>query len=144
MYKHFSKCDRLPRWHAIWLAAIMSAAATALAADKPEAVDVTKLPPPAKQQVDFNKDIMPIFKKSCWDCHGDGVQMGDYRLDSRDATLKKAEHGEAIIPGKSEKSPLVHYVALLVKGKEMPPSGNDPLTKEQIGLIRAWIDQGAK
>ena len=54
----------------------------------------------------------------------------------------------AIIPGKSDKSPLIHYVADLVVDMEMPPTDTrekyPPWTKEQIALVRAWIDQGAK
>jgi mono/diheme cytochrome c family protein len=119
------------------------ATATAFAADKP-AVDLSKLPPAATNKIEFAKDILPIFKKSCVDCHGPDVQMGDYRLDSRELALKKGEHVIAIVPGKSEQSPLIHYVARLVKDMDMPPEGNDPLSKEQIGLLRAWIDQRAK
>ena len=50
-----------------------------------------------------------------------------------------------IVPGKSEKSPLVLAVARLVEDEAMPPDGKgDPLSKDQVGLLRAWIDQGAK
>jgi hypothetical protein len=38
-------------------------------------------------------------------------------------------------------------VAQAAKDEEenMPPKGKgEPLSKEQVGLIRAWIDQGAK
>jgi len=49
-----------------------------------------------------------------------------------------------VIPGQSAKSPLIHYVTRLVEDMEMPPAGKgEPLTPEQIGLLRAWIDQGA-
>jgi hypothetical protein len=65
-------------------------------------------------------------------------------LDNRESALKGGDNGVDIVPGDSGKSPLVYYVARLVEDMEMPPAGKgDPLTPEQIGLLRAWIDQGA-
>src|SRR5262249_41342885 len=51
--------------------------------------------------------------------------------------------GADIRPGDSTNSPLIHFVARLVEDREMPPPGKGTaLTAEQIGLLRAWIDQG--
>jgi mono/diheme cytochrome c family protein len=114
-------------------------AITALAA----APDVTKLPPAAGRSVDFVKDIRPILEKSCRTCHGAEKQKGGYRLDSRTAALRGGEtYSPAMKPGDSTGSPLIHLVAGLVPDSKMPAKG-DPLTPEQIGLLRAWIDQGA-
>jgi hypothetical protein len=109
-------------------------------------VDITKLPPAvSKPDVTFAKDIMPLFEKSCFKCHGEEKQKAKLRLDSIAAIKKGSENGEVMVVGKSEKSSLVHVVAGLVEDMMMPPEGKaDPLTKEQIGLLRAWIDQGAK
>jgi hypothetical protein len=120
-----------------------------VAADK-KAVDVSKIPPASeKKGVTYEADIKPIFEKSCIKCHGSEKQKGKLRLDSLAATLKGGEDGKVIEAGDSAKSMLVHNVAHV--GDEdmfMPPPDNKdkipPLTKEQIGLIRAWIDQGAK
>ena len=120
----------------------ISAAVSLSAAD----VDVSKLPPAAtKTGLTFDKDIKPIFEKSCVKCHGAEKQKGKLRLDSLEASLKGGENGESIVKGNSAKSPLVHTIARLDPDSAMPPDGKgDPLTKEQIGVIRAWIDQGAK
>ncbi|MDX1951337.1 MAG: c-type cytochrome domain-containing protein [Verrucomicrobiota bacterium] len=109
-------------------------------------VDVSKLPPASdKKGVTFDKDIKPIFEKSCFKCHGTEKQKGKLRVDSLDAILKGGENGEVIAKGNSAKSSLVHAVSGLVEDMLMPPEGKgDPLTKEQVGLVRAWIDQGAK
>lgn len=107
-------------------------------------VDVSKLPPAATRPVEFMKDVQPIFAKSCVSCHGPEKQKGGYRVDSPAATLKGGEaYSPAIKPGDSAGSPLIHLVAGLVPDSLMPAKG-DPLTAEQIGLLRAWIDQGAK
>lgn len=108
-------------------------------------VDISKLPKPADKKIDFKKDIQPILKKSCLECHEEGSVFGDFRLDSREEALKGGEHGIDIVVGKSEKSPMIYFVAYLVPDLEMPPKGEgEPLTKEEISLLRAWIDQGFK
>ena len=109
-------------------------------------VDVSKLPPASTQkEVTFAKDIKPMLEKSCFKCHGEEKQKAKLRVDSAEAIKKGSENGEVIVVGNSAKSSLVHTVAGLVEDMMMPPEDKgDPLTKEQIGLLRAWIDQGAK
>jgi cytochrome c5 len=111
----------------------------ALAADKP-------LPAASdKKGVSFAKDIKPIFEKSCTKCHGAEKQKGKLRLDSLEAVKKGGDNGKLFEPGKSAASTLVKAVARVNEDEAMPPEGKgDPLTKEQVGLIRAWIDQGGK
>lgn len=109
-------------------------------------IDPAKLPPPAaKADVTFAKDIKPLFEKSCFKCHGAEKQKADLRLDSLEAVIKGSENGPVLTKGNSAKSGLVHSISLLDEDTAMPPEGKaDPLTKEQVGLVRAWIDQGAK
>jgi len=108
-------------------------------------VDISKLPPLATNVVSFDEHIRPIFERSCVRCHGPEKPKSRFRLDNRESALKGGVQGVAIIPGKSAESPLIHYVAGLVEDMEMPPKGKgDPLTPQQISLLRAWIDQGAK
>ncbi len=108
-------------------------------------VDTSQLPPAATRRVDFVRDIHPILAHACYSCHGADKQKGELRLDSKTAALKGGESGRAIVPGKSADSPLIHNVAGLNPDQVMPPrtSGGERLTAEQIGLLRAWIDQGA-
>jgi uncharacterized membrane protein len=113
--------------------------------------DESKLPPAAsKTGVTFAADIKPIFEKSCVKCHGDEKPKAGLKLTSLEATLKGTKEGKVLEPGHSAKSELVLAVAYATEDEEewMPPKGNKakiaPLTKEEIGLIRAWIDQGAK
>ena len=106
------------------------------------AADVAKLPPPAKTTADFTRDIQPLFADRCVKCHGPEKQKGGLRLDVKAAALKGGDDGKAIEPEKSAESLLIHLVAGLDEDKVMPPKG-ERLTPEQIGLLRAWIDQGA-
>jgi mono/diheme cytochrome c family protein len=108
-----------------------------------------KLPPAAKKQVSYKKDIQPYFEKSCVNCHGPKKKpKGKYRIDTRELALKGGSEGVSIIPGKSKESPFSYYITDQVIDYEMPPTSKRekyPMpTKEQIGLILAWIDQGLK
>ena len=113
-------------------------------------VDLSKLPPPSDQKdVTYEKDIKPILDQSCVKCHGPQKPKAKLRLDSFEAVLAGGHDGKVIEPGNSAKSMLVINVAHAGdKDDWMPPPKNklniQPLTSAQIGLIRAWIDQGAK
>jgi mono/diheme cytochrome c family protein len=103
-----------------------------------------ELPPPTDRKVDFAKDIQPLFRKHCYSCHGPEKQESGFRLDVRERALAGGDYGPAIVKEKSAKSPLVLRIAHLGDDEHMPPEGEGkPLTKEQIALVRAWIDQGA-
>ena len=112
-------------------------------------IALEKLPPPAQRKVDFVAEVYPVFKEACFRCHGPERQKGKYRMDSRkDAFKETSEWGPAIQPGDSRRSAIVRMMAGLVEEMLMPPPGgkageSDPLSPEQIGIIRAWIDQGA-
>ena len=115
-----------------------------------QAVDLSKIPPASTNKgVTYATDIKPIFEKSCIKCHGAEKPKARLRLDGLETALKGGEDGKVILPGNSAGSMLVHSIAHVGKPDGyMPPPRNKahipPLTAEQIGLIRAWIDQGAK
>jgi mono/diheme cytochrome c family protein len=100
------------------------------------------LPPPADHKVDFIKEIKPIFEASCIKCHGRGKAKGGLSLENRGTLLKGGDSGAAIAPGKSGESYLVELVSGLNPDLVMPQKGSK-LKPEQVGALRAWIDQGA-
>jgi mono/diheme cytochrome c family protein len=126
-------------------------AVCALADDKKAGYDISKLPPAAtKEGVTYATDIQPIFEKTCYPCHGPKTAKpkGKLRLDTLELVLKGGEDGPAVVPKDIASSPLLGDVAHLGDEDDYmpPPKKKDlqPLTKEQIGLVRAWIEQGAK
>jgi len=131
------------------LAVTLSLSLSAADKDK-KPVDISKLPPASDRKgLTYEKDIKPIFEKSCLKCHSGQKPKSKYRIDTLANAIKGGESGDAaIIPGNSAKSPMVHNVSDLVEDMEMPPTDKrdkyPALTKEQIGILRAWIDQGAK
>lgn len=68
------------------------------------------------------------------------------RLDDQQRALTGGDSGAEVIPGKSAESRLVRMISGTDEDfGRMPPEGKgQPLTAAEIGLIRAWIDQGAK
>ena len=121
-----------PRFLSLAVFAI-TAASFALAGDK--------LPPPADRKIDFAKDVRPLLEKNCWGCHGETKQESGLRLDSREGLLKGGDIGRVIAAGDSERSRLIVLVSGTDPQTVMPPDGPQ-LKPEQIGILRAWIDQG--
>ncbi len=101
-----------------------------------------ELPPAASRVVDFVKDVQPILSANCYSCHGPDKQKGELRWDIKASAFKTGEHGAIIVPGNSEASRVIKLVGGLEPDTIMPPRG-ERLTAAQIGLLRAWIDQGA-
>ncbi|MDR3638707.1 MAG: DUF1553 domain-containing protein [Isosphaeraceae bacterium] len=99
------------------------------------------LPPPAKVRVDFDKQIKPLLQGRCLKCHARGKFKGGLSLETREAVLRGGESGPAAEVGKSADSLLVHLVAGHEPGRRMPEKG-EPLTADDVGLLRAWVDQG--
>jgi Protein of unknown function (DUF1553)/Protein of unknown function (DUF1549)/Planctomycete cytochrome C len=114
-------------------------------ADQSHAADPAGLPPPAERRVDFAADIEPLLKKNCYSCHGSEHQEGGLRLDQKNRALDGGDSGAEIVPGKSAESRLVKLVAGIDEdfGVMPPKEKGTALSAAQIGLIRAWIDQGA-
>jgi hypothetical protein len=87
----------------------------------------------------FERDIAPIFQARCVRCHGlEDLQAG---LDLRTPplALKGSARGPVIVKGFAEKSLLYQKVAT----SAMPPT-KTKLSKEQIDMVRRWIDSGAQ
>jgi mono/diheme cytochrome c family protein len=112
--------------------------------------DDATLPPAAtKTGVTFAADIKPIFADACVKCHDSTKpkQGAKLSLDTLEGVLKGDRDGKVITVGDSAHSDLVLSVAHLGDDPDtfMPKGkGAKKLTDDQIGLIRAWIDQGAK
>jgi len=112
----------------------------AQAAITPE--QAAQLPPPAGHAVNFTKEIKPIFEASCIKCHGRGKDKGGFRLDTRETALQGGDSGPVVLPGKSAESLFIALVGGVDPDNVMPKKGSR-LTPVEIGLLRAWIDQGA-
>jgi len=94
--------------------------------------------------VDFAKDVLPILKNNCFECHHKENREGGLRFFGHQDLLKMNDSGEpAVTPGKSGESELIRRVSADDELERMPPEG-DALTKKQIAVLKAWIDAGAE
>ena len=119
-----------------------SAAALALLTLSLTTAVASELPPPADMQVDFDQHVKPIFATKCHACHGTKQQQSGLRLDKRQNALRGGDYGPVILAGKSAESKLILRLVSGDGGMKMPPTG--ALPAEDIGILRAWIDQGAE
>ncbi|HYF01571.1 MAG TPA: c-type cytochrome domain-containing protein, partial [Planctomycetota bacterium] len=103
--------------------------------------------PDLKRAVDFAQDVQPILKSACLACHNAKDASGDLILETIPQMLKGGETGPAVVPGKADESLLLKTAAHRVKPFMPPPKnkiGAKPLTPRELGLLKLWIDQGAK
>jgi len=99
------------------------------------------------EPVDFEKEILPIMKRNCLACHNASDAESDLVLETPQTILKGGALGPAVEPGKADES-LLLKVAAHIEDPIMPPADNKVnaknLTPEELGLIKLWINQGAK
>src|SRR4029453_16412347 len=94
--------------------------------------------------VDFARDVQPILRQHCVECHGPSQQMRGLRLDRRRDALpnRVGANGARIVPGNGSTSLLYRRVTGSEAGPQMPPDG--PLSQEQISVIKTGTDHGAE
>ena len=96
----------------------------------------------SEPDINFSRDIRPIFSKSCYACHGfdEQAREADLRLDLREEAI-----GNVIVPGSAKESLVYQRIASEDADDRMPPAGfHTQLSKREIALIKRWIDEGAE
>lgn len=94
-------------------------------------------------EIDYERDIAPVFEEHCTYCHGEDEQESGLRLDLRPLMLRGGDSGlAAVVPGKPEKSYLVEVINHVDEEMAMPPD-EDKISAEKIDLITRWIKEGA-
>jgi len=95
----------------------------------------------AATAADFATQIHPILAARCAPCHSGDKPPAGLSFASRETALKGGKSGTAFKPGDSKSSLMILKVTHQ-KGLMMPPTG-EPLSSEQIALLKTWIDEGA-
>jgi len=110
------------------------------------ACDKDRSAQPQVRKVTYADDVAPILQKHCIECHAPGkpgTEATGLRVDSYASIMKGSDYGPVIEPGLARTSSLY----ILISGKDNltvnMPHGKAPLSDEEIGTIRAWIDNGA-
>lgn len=98
-------------------------------------------PAASAQQVDFARDVQPIFERSCSRCHGSTQQSGQLRLDSKESVFQGGASRNVVRPGDAANSVLYQRVAGIGPEARMPLGSELP--DAEIALLKRWIEQGA-
>jgi hypothetical protein len=96
----------------------------------------------AGEPIDYLRQVKPVLKQRCYSCHGALKQKAGLRLDTGSSIRRGGDGGPVVELGNAADSPLIERVTDDDPSLRMPPDG-PPLTREQIALLRGWIDQGA-
>src|SRR3954447_23345369 len=97
--------------------------------------------------IDFQRQVRPILSDNCFLCHGPdkGTRMVDLRLDIQEGALAQRKNGYPVVPGKPDESLLVKRIYSDNPAFRMPPVfSHKTLSEEQKGILKRWIEQGAK
>src|SRR6202035_2467527 len=91
------------------------------------------------EPVSFEKQVRPLLKAHCFECHGEGARLkGDLDLRLKRTMVEGGKSGAAILPGKAKGSLLLQRV----QSQEMPPSKRK-LTASETAILERWIAAGA-
>lgn len=145
---------RLPR-KSIWLRPLIGLAWLAIAppavgraTDSTASDDAPRAETPAEKRVEYRREVLPILADHCFNCHGldAGSREGGLRLDDSASAVAGGDSGvAAILPGDPAASELIARVTSLDEGSVMPPpDAKNPLTAEEIEVLRRWITQDAE
>ncbi|TDJ74582.1 MAG: DUF1553 domain-containing protein [Planctomycetota bacterium] len=118
---------------------IRSLAALSLAA-----TPFASTPQASGPDVDFARDVRPILARRCFECHGPDKQKGSLRLDVRDSLFRGPDPDfPPVVPGDLEASGLFERVTLPADDPDVMPAKGEPLSVDEIEVLRKWITAGA-
>lgn len=97
----------------------------------------------SQEGIDFAHEVVPILKHKCGKCHTGNQKEGGFSTNTRETLLQGGESGPAIIPGDPTKGTLLARVSTDDEFLRMPPEG-DPLTPDELVVLRQWVADGVK
>lgn len=95
--------------------------------------------------VDYAKDVLPIMKEHCWNCHSNEKDVkGNLALDDLDE-VRDYQIGpyNIIRPGNAEESSFLEKMKLPRGDSDFMPRKGDPLPAKELAIIEQWIVEGA-
>src|SRR4051812_38641371 len=119
---------------------LASALVVGLSGAAPTPIPVTV--PARKTPVSYAKELADVLAGKCVGCHGEALAENKLNLEEVAGMLKGGKRGPAVVPGKADASLLFQMAAHRVE-PVMPPKdkkGAEPLTSEELGLLKLWID----
>jgi hypothetical protein len=101
-----------------------------------------------RQTISYHQDVYPILEKNCLACHrppdGEGYLKTHLSMASYRSLMQGTFYGPVIVPGDSMKSILNMLVEGRADASLRMPHQRSPLTAQEIGILRLWVNQGAR
>jgi len=98
-----------------------------------------------EKSIDYANQVRPILARKCYACHGSSEHEAGLALHNREAALKEPDSGTlAIVPGEVDQSEFVVRIEEKDLDLRMPPAEHDPLTPEEVVILKQWIAEGAE
>ncbi|HWL08807.1 MAG TPA: c-type cytochrome domain-containing protein [Planctomicrobium sp.] len=98
-------------------------------------------------ETDFYRDVYPILKSNCLACHNKTTTDGSLNLESPETIARGGDSGPSMISGNARES-LIYEAATQLGDFVMPPKNNKSgavrLTEDELKILAAWINEGAK
>ncbi|MEM9589207.1 MAG: c-type cytochrome domain-containing protein, partial [Planctomycetota bacterium] len=89
--------------------------------------------------VQFDRDVAPILRQHCLECHGSDDAKADFSLNDGEQIMDYLEVGDASLSD-------LYTEYLTTEDEDMmmpPPSHGGPLSPSELALFKIWIDEGA-
>lgn len=93
--------------------------------------------------IDFVKQIKPILADRCVECHNSETLLGELNLQTRALAFGKRKAGPVIVPKNADKSMLYLVLTLPPKDKKAMPATGHRIPRDEVNVIRQWINDGA-
>ena len=103
----------------------------------------------SQPKMSFQRDVYPILQENCLACHtppeGQGYLVTSLNMQSYETLMQGTRYGPVILPGDSRHS----ILNMLVEGRvddsmRMPHGRPEPLSGNDIEVLRLWVEQGAR
>jgi hypothetical protein len=90
-------------------------------------------------ETSFASDVLPSLEARCWECHSEESAELGLKLDTYEGVMAGSDYGTVVEPGNPDGSLLIE----MIESGDMPEDG-DPVTPDELEVLRAWIAAGAE
>ncbi|NDU91483.1 MAG: hypothetical protein G3I10_02535 [Ferrovum sp.] len=97
--------------------------------------------------VSYQKDVLPVLKANCFECHtpgGIGYEKSKLDMSTYDTLMKGTQFGPVVKPGDNLTSVLVMLIENRADSSIHMPYQRNLMSQPNIDTIKAWVAQGAK
>ena len=107
------------------------------------ALALTLVPVQEPQPVSYHREVLPLLRARCAGCHRPGEAEGKLDLTTFDGLMSGGRSGPSVVPGDPDASLLIELVVPWDEEPPEMPEDDEPLTEEEVSLLRRWIESGA-